>query len=108
MQYDEQFLLRAAENLEQKARDIVISTAARYALAAFVICSGVATLLVKFGNHDDVMTPAIVMVAIVTVLAALVGVLKGRELAFELRVQVHQLLVLVEIERRLPAHEFQT
>jgi hypothetical protein len=99
MKYDEQFLLKAADRLEQKAREIVFVTATRYGLgtAAASIVGGVT--LHFFLGRAAANVPFGTIGTILTVMAVIGGVYLGRERAFDLRVEVHRLLALTEIER---------
>jgi hypothetical protein len=99
MKYDEQFLLKAAARLESEAQTIVFSTSAGYTLVvglpAFIAEDVLHGFLVRQIGDMPIGAIAIGL----GLVAMAVGIARGREKAFNLRVQVHQLLALVEIER---------
>jgi len=98
MKYDEQFLLKAADRLEQKAREIIFMITVKFGLVAFgASLLGAEALSYFAGRKAGVPVGAIVFIA--TGVAIIGGILEGRSRAFDLRVQVNQLLALTEIER---------
>jgi len=95
MKYDEQFLLKAAARLEQQARELVFTTTAKFGIVALGVSFLGAEIMTYFAKTDF---PVAGIVFIATGIAVIGGIIEGRARAFQLRVQVNQLLALVQIE----------
>jgi cytochrome bd-type quinol oxidase subunit 2 len=103
--YDESFLVKAAENLEQQARSIVISVTLRYGLG-FLAVAYIATAYVEFASRHAIQNrTTIELVALAIGIAA--GVAIGRDRAFRLRVEVQKLMALVAIARSVSVQDIQ-
>lgn len=103
MEYDEQFLVKAADRFEQQARALVYQVATRYAVFAFissyVFARGLDAILSREMVHPLEIPPGTI-VLIVTAAALAAGILVGKNRAFLLRVEAHKLLALVAIHRQ--------
>lgn len=106
MEYDEQFLVKAADRFEQQARAIVYQVATRYALFSFVgsyvFARGLDAILSR-EMVQPLSIPPGTIVLIVTSAALATGILVGKNRAFLLRVEAHKLLAIVEIHRSTQA-----
>ena len=98
MRYDEQFLLKAAIRLESEARNIIFATAARYALISGLTIYIGGILVRAFASRQIGDVPVGAVAIIVALIGMTFGIIAGRDKAFALRVQEHQLLALVQIE----------
>lgn len=99
MKYDESYLLEAAQRFEDEARWIVWTCAARY--AALGILAGVGGGVGFAAMNPAEGSPAIFALggSAGFVGGILIGVRRGRRLAFRLRVEAQKLIALVQIER---------
>lgn len=95
--YDEQILLKGASSLEARASQIIFWTAARYLALTFAVAWIGASTYNLLSHSSDV--PAMPVAAIGAAIAMVVGILVGRDRAFDLRLQAQQLVALVQIEQ---------
>jgi hypothetical protein len=102
MEYDENFLVVAADRFEQQARTIQSSITARFTVFAligtFALARGLEYIVAR-EMVEPLTIPSAYIVGIGTAAAAGIGWLIGRARAFQLRVEAHKLLALVEIHR---------
>ena len=94
--YDETLLLTSADSLLKEARTIIATKTITYSLLALfasLIGLGVAQAASKTDFPIGVLTIGI------TVVAGLLGFREGLRLSFQLRLEAHKTLALVEIER---------
>lgn len=98
MQYDEQILLKAAARIEKQADEVIFQTAAKYTVVTGIV-TYLGSVAVRFYAMHDLAVAWIVIGASVAAVAA--GISVGRQRAFDLLVQLQQILVLIEIERNV-------
>ena len=94
--YDEQVLQGFVDELYQRARNLVIATAARYGFYAFALVLIASFALQKFVPADASLG---VIWLIVIVVAVVAGIYEGRARGFKLRLEAQQVLLQMQIER---------
>jgi len=106
MKYDENVLHENAEKLYKQAETIILTTALTYGVRTLVV-SFIAVALVSALAHIDA-GPLSALAVVLTAIAVIGGIAKGREQSFHLRLEAQRVLVLAEIERntrKLPLPE---
>jgi hypothetical protein len=97
MKYDEQVLHENAEKLYKQAEMVIITTAVEYGVRTLVV-SFIGVAVVAVLGHIDA-GPLSAAALILTLIAVIGGIAKGRERSFHLRLEAQRVLVLAEIER---------
>lgn len=93
-QYDSSILQEFADDLYARARWIIFSTAAMYGTVVFVL----SLIGVKAANHAILQTQEWGVIGTLTLVAVAIGVNRGREKAFQLKLQAQQILCHRQIE----------
>jgi hypothetical protein len=93
-QYDSSILQQFADDLYSRARWIIFSTAAMYGTVVFVLSiTGVLA-----ANHSSWGVQEWGVIGTLTLVAIAIGVNRGREKAFQLKLQAQQILCQRQIE----------
>lgn len=93
-QYDSSILQQFADGLYSRAQWIIFSTAAMYGTVVFVL----SLIGVLATNHSTMQTQEWGVIGTLTLVAVAIGVSRGREKAFQLKLQAQQILCQRQIE----------
>jgi hypothetical protein len=93
--YDEGVLVEYVAQLERKISQIVFQTAFKYGFVALLVAF-IGSAVVGVASRQQV--PVIPICVAVTAVAITAGIVEGKRLAFELRLEAQKLLALIQIE----------
>ena len=98
-QYDSSILQQFADDLYSRARWIIFSTAAMYGTVVFVL----SIIGVLSASHSNLRVQEWGVIGTLTLVAVAIGVNRGREKAFQLKLQAQQILCQRQIEENTRA-----
>ena len=100
--YDSAVLQEFADQLSSRASTIVFECVASYGLMAFVVGFSLGILAGRQAFADtpnlDLTSTALVIGALGTLIGIIVGIVRGREKSFNLRLEAQKLLLQMRIE----------